>query len=372
MSAMVPIPARRAVFGEAPRLNAVRTLIALVVAFGYASTMPLGPAHQETLTHFGYGPSWLGVQLLFLFSGALAMRSLEAGRAGWAYLRSRIWRNLPLLIAMTVASIAILFPLFGTPADSGFPLFKRLASYIALTVSCIEPGKPLPGLMDGAKYMCLVQGAIWTLRYGAILHILTAIASKLKLFKSGALMAASTVLTTLIYIGVTRYAVSHDLQNLTAPISGLRLAYPFMIGMCVWRFRARLPQNGFKRICLAVALISLTGFQYTVFPWTPATEVTLTLFWAYLAWLMAFSSTKSLNILNGWPHLALGVYLANWPVSQALLLMNPDLTPQSLPLFSLPITLMIAIVTHFALTGRINAFFKKRLSAKVAVETASS
>ena len=71
-------------------LNAIRILIVLMIGFGYASTMPIGPGSAEWGRHLSYDPSWFGLQILFFLSGLMAWRSLSEGRTGWTYLRSLV------------------------------------------------------------------------------------------------------------------------------------------------------------------------------------------------------------------------------------------------------------------------------------------
>ena len=80
---------------ELSKLNFIRIIIVMMIAFGYASTMPLGPlletgeARPEMFQMLGYDPSWVGISLLFFFSGILALRSLWSHGSSIRYLESK-------------------------------------------------------------------------------------------------------------------------------------------------------------------------------------------------------------------------------------------------------------------------------------------
>ncbi len=351
------------------RLNSVRLLIVLIIAFGYASTMSLGPAARELGLLFGYDPSWIGIQLLFFFSGALAYRSLLNGRNGLAYLKSRFWRVFPLLLAITLTTILVIYPMLGKPM-SGVADILALVKYAFLTLTCLDPGRVLPGLMDDAVYMCLIQGAIWTLRWGLLLHIAVVIASRFKGFTHPKFLLWAALISTAAYAFITFITIGFEVSYLRAQHTGLRLGYIFLIGMTVWAYRNRLPQHWFTRLAIGASLFGFAAFNYIFLRWTPLIEITLTLSLAYSAWLAATSVTSKLAFLENWPHLAIGLYLINWPTSQVLLHQFPDLDRWTLPAASLPLSLLLAILSHWALTGRINKFIQRNLTRKVPVQTA--
>ena len=355
--------------GVISHLNAVRLFIVLAIALGYASTMPLGPNEQETIQIFGYEPSWIGIQLLFFFSGALAYRSLLLGRSGLDYLKSRLLRVFPLLLAMTLTTVLVIYPILGKPLSSPDD-FLALGKYVFLTITCLDPGRPLPGLLDDALYMCLIQGAIWTLRWGLFLHVLVVIAARFETLMKPRVILFAGLSSMLAYAALAFTAVQFQIEALRTPLVGLRLGYIFLLGMAIWAYRNQLPQRGWVQLAIGGGLLAFAAVHYFALPWTSFIEITLTLSAAYGAWLAATSVTPKLKFLSNWPHLALGFYLINWPTAQVLLHEFPQLDRWTLPAISLPITFAITVLSYWALTGRINRWAHKRLSREVAVKTA--
>lgn len=339
------------------RLNAVRIFIVLMIAFGYASTMPIGPGHPELLAHLGHDPSWVGIQLLFFFSGYLALRSARRHGSANTYLWSRIIRNIPLLAVFTLIAVIIIYPIVGITEDSPIALTKKLAFYFFETVSCTDPGRTLPGLLDNAKYMCLIQGAIWTFKWGMIAHIATSIGMRLGLLNKNWLILLATAAIMFAHFVAAYILAKQNPDGLGTPALALRLAYPFMIGMCFYAFEDKLPKDSLSRIVLLALLISTALFQYAYMQWTPLIEIQLTLSWAYALFLIATSRTEKLAFLNNWPNLALGLYLANWPVSQMWVLFVPDITSWGLISVALPTTVIIASLGYWLVSRPLNIRF---------------
>ncbi len=353
-----------------PRLNAIRLIVVLAIAFGYASTMPVGPNNHEAGSLFGYEPSWIGIQVLFFLSGALAYRSIEAGRTGIDYLKSRILRVFPLLLAITLITVFVIYPLLGKPLSSAED-YLALAKYFFLTVSCLDPGRELPGLLDDSLYACLIQGGIWTLRWGLLLHIGVLIAARFKFFIQPRVILIAGLTALLIYAVWVFAAAKLHLSVTVAPLVGLHFSYTFLLGMSLWAYRNHLPRSEAVRFAIAAGLFGFAALNYLALPWTSFIEIFLTLSFGYTAWLLATSESPKLAVLDGWPHLALGLYLINWPTTQVLLHTFPTLNDTTLPMVSLPVSLVLTLLTHWTYSGRVNRAIEDKLLRKVPVQATS-
>lgn len=349
-----------------PSLNAVRVLTALIVAMGYASTMPLGGDAHEIGSHFGYEPSWIGVQILFLFSGALALRSLDAGRSGWAYLRSRFFTTAPVLIAVTLATVLVIYPLCAAPQDASFDTAIGLVKYFVLTVTALDPGRPLPGLLDSAPYACLIQGAIWTLRWGLLFHFCAALVGRFAVLRSPRLLATAALSAVISYVSITYLAVKQDWQSLIHIVTGMRLLYPFLIGMALWAYKDRLPQSKGWIAALCLGPIILAGLKYHQGPWSPLIEIGLIASWGFAAWTLALSARMKAWFTHSFAgrnwHITPAIYMVNWPVAQIILMNKPDISAAMLSVLTVGVSLALAVLLHAGLTGR--------LSRQIAVQTA--
>lgn len=330
------------------RLNAVRLFVVLLITVGYASTMPQGPSYAEIFNVFGYDPSWFGIQLLFFISGLLAMRSVENGRTGLAYLSSRFWRNIPLLAVITILTLVILIPFFGTFDGSATQVMSALAKYLALTVSCVDPGVPLEGLFDDARYMCLVQGGLWTLRYGVILHIGISLAGRFEIMRRKKFVLIITIMAVMAYL-MASYVISvKSLNALATPLTGLRLCYAFLIGMSAWLYRTELSNFGAKLWILPPLFVGIAAVNYLL-PWTSIIEVSLTMAWISLCFFALFVKMKTspfLQMVEKCPDLTLIILLVNWPICQVILQFRDEWSILPFIGYSTALTLTISFVIH--------------------------
>lgn len=349
------------------RLNAVRTIIVLIIAIGYASTMSPLSGKYEVLRHLGYDPSWFGLQILFCLSGYLAVRSLTRHGSSLRYLSSRVLRNGPLLVAYTLAAVTVLYPIFCKTDASLAEETVKLTSYFFKTVLCIDPGARLPGLLDDAKYMCLIQGAIWTFRWGALAHIAMAIGWRFNILKSKYVLLALAVSSTVFYGVAGYFAAKNGLESTFPAFAGIRLAYAFLAGTALYGWQDKLPKTGLKKAGMLVGLLSFAAVQYAYLPWTPAIEITGTLFWTYLAIVIIQTPMRVTAWMNNWPNIVLGLYLGNWGVSQTLLLMYPELHGWPLIGASVIVTTLIAAAAHAAISGHINRWAATALRREVTI-----
>lgn len=333
------------------RLNAVRILIVLLIAIGYASTMPVGPGNPEMLAHLGYDPSWIGIQVLFFISGYLAVRSARKHGSAMRYLRSRFIRNIPLLAVFTFIAAFIIYPFFGSMDGSVWATSGKLLKYFFTTVTCLNPGQPLPGLLDDAIYACIIQGAAWTFKWGMIAHLVVAFGIVLNLHTRNRVILTLTVFAFAVHFVLAYIQAKIGIDWLGAPNLAFRLAYPFLLGMTFFGWSDRLPKTIAGKTATLLALSSSAALWYYLLPWTPAIEMLSTMFWSYAAYLMLTSNGAWLKGLENWPNLALALYLANWPVSQLLMMGYPDLTPLALVSLAVPISGFVAIIAHTIISG---------------------
>ena len=347
-------------------LGPVRMLVITMIAFGYASTMPRGPETAEYFNMFGYDPSWYGIQIIFMMSGFLALRSLQRHGSAVKFLISRAGRNLPALAVFTGLVILVLFPLFAVPLSGEETRFGQHIHYLIKVLTCANPSELTPGLLDNALYMCVIQGGIWTFRWGMIAFATTAVLWRVGGLKDRRILVLLTLGITMLYAAIVIYAVrnpdiSHG-QILEYSRVGLRLGWIYLVGMCMYAFKESISRS----LAVPFGLLSLAGIQFIFLPWTPFIEICATLGLGYLAYLAMTSRINLPASLRRLPDLSLGLYIYNWPAAQITLLLMPSLTPYPLFAVSFPVTIFLSYITWFAVSRKINFSLTKRLSPQSA------
>lgn len=322
------------------RLNAVRLMVVGFIGVGYASTMSVGPQAREWLNTFGYDPSLFGMQVLFFLSGWLAWRSLSMGRSPLAFIRSRATRTLPWLAFYTVIVAAILYPALCDPAAPNVKDVGALILYVVKTVTLIDPGQPMLGALDNALYACLLQGAVWSLRWGAI-----AFAGLLVAYAIGIrhryLYLALFVVTICAHIAVNAWTDQTGSDSLFPIIPGLRLAFPFLLGIAAYQWKDRLPTHAFGWVLIAVAALGGASLHYYGLQWSYVIEIMAMIGWSALTMALLHSRPRW---LTNWPNLVLPFLLGVWPTTQVILIAFPDITVPALISASVGTAFALAVV----------------------------
>jgi peptidoglycan/LPS O-acetylase OafA/YrhL len=326
------------------RLNAVRMIVVSFISVGYASTMAIGPHAREWLNLFGYDPSLFGLQVLFFLSGWLAWRSLSQGRRLRAFILSRATRTLPWLALYTLIVTAILYPFLYDPAAPTIKTGAQLALYFIETVTLINPGDAMPGALESAHYAGLLQGSIWSLQWGAI-----AFAGLLGAYLIGlrhrliylSLFAAAVC----AHVGVNAWSDSTGSDLLFPLIPGLRLAFPFLLGIVAYGWRDRLPARSSGWLLIALITLGAASIHYYGLRWSYAIEITAMTGWCALA--MAGLHSRG-RWLQHWPNLALPVFLGVWPTAQTVYALAPGISVPALVAVSLSLAVGLA-ATFYAL-----------------------
>jgi len=319
-------------------LGPVRMTIIAVIAFGYASTMPLGPDNPEYLRMFGYDPSWFGITLIFMIFGWLAMKSLDRHGSVAKFLGSRFVRNMPILVLFAAFVPLVLFPVFGLPPEPGTSRLSQHLGYFLKVVSCVDPGALTPGLLDNALYMCIIQGGLWTFRWGMIAFVATAALWAIGGLQNRRNLLLLTALAGGLYVGLADRDSRGYQSLLDFALTASRLGLFYLVGMTAYAYREKLGRN----LRIPTILLGATFFEYYFLPWTPLIEVTATIALGYLTYYGITAAKGMPNWLKKTPDLSLGLYVINWPMAQIVLLNIPGISPLGLFAVSFPLTILLS------------------------------
>lgn len=308
------------------RLNAVRLIVVGFIGLGYASTMAVGPQAKEWLNTFGYDPSLFGLQVLFFISGWLAWRSLARGQSARAFILSRAKRTLPWLALYTFIVAAILYPVLCETGAVNTKSTLQLSLYFIDTVTLIDPGQRMPGALDNALYMCLLQGAVWSLRWGAIAFI-GLLAAFFIGMRDRRWYLGLFGMAALVHVGVNAWTDQTGSDLLKPIIPGLRLAVPFLLGVTTYAWKDRLPSTSRGWGIISAAALTAAIIHYYGFRWSYAIEILAMTGWCALAMAMLHSRQTR---LENWPNLVLPIFLGVWPAAQVWLAAVPNISVPAL------------------------------------------
>ena len=337
----------------------VQLVVVLMVTLGHLSTLPLGPSYPEIFHLFGYDPSWIGINVLFIMSGYMTLRSLRRSKSSIEVLKSRGLRIFPYLAVYTLLVIFLVYPLVGKPMDSLSETVRVLSLYALGIISCLNSGEPLPGLLDDAIYDCIIQGTIWTFRWGLLAYICSAILYPTRALNGRAKPLALS-LAAIISYAVLHSAVVYNLGSIPDKIlPPARLVSMFFVGMGFYAYRKSLITYRNAAVIFVTLLI-----QFYRLPWSPFIEICISAFWAILAFrLMRGIKTVWPQNLNGLP---IAVFIFHWPIGQLLLLQLPNISSLHLMGLGLTVTLVFCCALSLAvnnLTGKIQTKAMTKIQA---------
>ena len=329
-------------------LAALRIIIVLIIGLGYASTMGIGGDQPEWGRLWGYDPSRYGMQILFILSGFLAARSMAQGRSIKQFFGSRMRSLWPALIAATLVSVCVIYPLMCAPDAAVRMSILDLVTYSLKTIFLIDPGMRMPGLMDDAKYMCLLQGAIWTLQWGLILHIGFLLGWLFRVLRSRRFTLLVSICATALYVAVIDTGVADpDFAKKFEPIvPGLRLGYAYLIGVTFFQWQSHLKLNLTRILIISGLITGVTSVFFMTMPWTSGIEVMGVFVWLSLGLSFLYASPPSLKKC---PRLAPMLYVSIWPAAQIIVALMPDLSQFDVIKFSALLTLFCAGLMYILL-----------------------
>lgn len=318
--------------GRDNNFNLIRMLAAFGVMVSHAYPLALGTDTMEPFEVFLKGDN-LGRACVFAFfaiSGFFITKSFYFKKSLGAYVKARVLRLFPALVVM-VAIVAVLGGVFITVDPDYWNIAPKYAVWVISFQALVFTGGPsLPGMFTENPLPNAVNGSLWTLRYEVLCYIAVGVAGLLGIFNRPKLFLGLALAFVALYIVIPMYTGRPVITTM------LYLGVPFIIGAGFFVFRDHLPLS----IWIALALSVLVVLLRPTFLFTPMFMLALS-YWVFFLGYANWSPLKQYNRLGDYSY---GFYIYAFPVQQ-LGSMLGFTTPLSNILFSLPITLVLAMAS---------------------------
>jgi len=110
---------------------------------------------------------------------------------------------------------------------------------------------------DDAKYMCLLQGAIWTLRIGLILHLGFLIGWMTRILQNRYFVLALSVTAIAAYVTLVDTAVKIPEfgEKIGDALLAFRLGYAYLAGVAIFMWQDKLRLNGRRIIFSTLSVL---------------------------------------------------------------------------------------------------------------------
>lgn len=325
--------------GRDNNFNLIRMIAASGVLVSHAFPIALGAgARQPFEAATGYTLGWISVAVFFAISGFLITRSFDRKSRIESWISARIARLFPALVVVTLLTAMLYGPVFTTLSTADYFSAPATYTYVPRNVTLVSLQFDLPGVFADHPYPRAINGSLWTLVhevacYGGVFlaGVMGALASRRFFLVLCALYLAAYVVTGLPLVA----------EQLPGKLAAFRiLSFPFAIGMAlyVWRERVRLSWM------VAAALAALAA----VLRPTPLFEPVFIFAVAYTTFVLAYLPGGFLRRYNELGDYSYGMYVYAFPMQQAAIALAGPMTPLENMALAFPVTLLLAIVSWYA------------------------
>jgi len=324
--------------GRDNNFNLIRFLAALAVIVSHATLLSTGNGKIEPLRQAtGYALGDHAVNVFFVLSGFLVAKSLLTRRDLIAYATARMTRVLPGLFVAALVTAFIIGPIATTMSLTEYFSSVRVWAYAPL-VSALAPDPlniTLPGVFTTTPFPDIVNGPLWTIRYEVMAYVALLLLALVGVFATKIRFIAFFIVATFALL--TWQVVDPFHTGPTALDHLARLGFSFLLGTAAYRLADHLRLSFLVVVLLAIITWLLAD--------TPFYRGVLYVFTA--AAVLWFAQTpagpiRKFNLLGDYSY---GLYIYGWPVAQALITQNPDLSPTMLLLLGAPVSLGLAVLS---------------------------
>lgn len=318
--------------------DVLRLVAASAVVLSHSFLVIQGDDSREPLNILSHNQATIGrvsVLVFFVVSGYLITQSWERSPNVWRFLRARVLRIFPALLAVTLLCAFVLGPLV-TDLPVG-KYFSNSGPYVYITNTlALYPFLPtLPGVFTSTPDESLVNQPLWTLRFEFTFYLIVAILGITRLLNAW-------VICILMVFSVLILAVTHNIDPRLA--GGLDFFKHFGAGMILYLVRDRLP----IRAWLAV----LCGFVLVVSLFTGGFNIIFSVFGAYLVFWYAFTRDVRHMPAARFGDLSYGIYIFAWPIQQVLISNFPRMSWGENATLALVITIPLAYTSWHLIEKR--------------------
>ena len=354
-----PEPASNVLESAPPGTNAhrsngfdlLRLIAAITVIYGHAFIVAGSEDEPGVL---GNKAATLAVKVFFLTSGFLITQSWMADPRILAFAMRRVLRIMPALICAVLLTTFVLGPIFSTLSPGAYLTNGSTWNY--LWNIALYPMYSLPGVFDSNRYPVAVNGSLWTIPVEVFMYLTVPFLVWRNPKISSLGLAIVTVLMSVLgiyyvrMVGLNPPVVIYGNSVLTA----LEVSPYFLIGS-LW---AVLGLQRFSRPYLSVVLLVVAAAALYLYVLGEVILMVLLPF-AVISVGMLHIPYVDKPLAKG--DYSYGIYLYGFPVQQACEAASGNrMTPMQNFWISLPIVLILAVLSWFIIERKALSFKPKR------------
>jgi len=327
---------------ERNNFNMLRLIAASLVILSHGVELPTGLAARDwMLQATGRSFAWYGVNIFFVISGYLVYLSWQRRPSLAAFVWARFLRIMPGLFCMLVVSVLILGAAFSSLAFFDFLTHPQTRIYFFGSLSIVFVKYELPGVFTHNP-LSAVNGSLWTLRYEILCYAGVALMGIAHLLadkrKSAWILTFCVAVEVCILVGFELIGLDRDGSRLGMLYELARLGMCFHLGGLYARFDERIR----LRLDVLAGAVVATVLSIGTPLFVPVANITI----AYAAfWFALVPSGRWIAWMRNAPDYSYGTYIYAFPVQQALIAAIPGVSPVTVILGGLGVTLLFAALS---------------------------
>jgi peptidoglycan/LPS O-acetylase OafA/YrhL len=321
--------------------NLIRFILAICVIFCHNIELLDGNRNNEIFTVFFKTNLSLGsfaVNLFFLISGYLIVKSWDKNENAWSFLSNRILRIYPGFIVASIISCFVI----GALADNThyFEQFKYKYFIFNLLVLKI----PITPKIFKASHYPYINGAMWTINNEFICYLLVLVLGILSFVKNkiGWIVFFTTFFSAIFLVNLFHVKIINNfLSNyFVADFFDVKLIFSFFIGGTYYLFGKNFLNR--KSIFIVSTVLMFIFLFKNLF-----IDYTIPLFVGYIVLSIAESTIPLLSEFNTLPDISYGVYLYGWPITKFLIYSQPKINYWLLNVESLILAILLGLFSWY-------------------------
>lgn len=316
--------------GRDNNLNLLRMLAATGVLVSHAWPVTTGDIHDQPLVTLlgGIDLGMVCVAIFFVISGYLIAQSYDRDPKLAHFWIARALRIFPSLLVVLLLTSFVLAPMITVATVDA--VLRAAPEYIIRNFTLFSLQQTLPGVFSDNPVGRPTNIPLWTLSHELTCYFLVMLLGLAGLLKRPWLM---------LLVWVT-FLVAYTLTLYFEPIPRLvalaKLAFPFMIGVLFYVWRARLALSW--TIGLLLAALAMAAHGTLLFPEIFFTALA---YWVFLVGYLPRGVIRHYNRLGDYSY---GIYIFAFPIQQLMVYLGIK-TPVMNILLSFPLALACAILS---------------------------
>jgi peptidoglycan/LPS O-acetylase OafA/YrhL len=324
--------------------NLLRIFAASAVLVSHAYPISTGPGTPEPLDRvLGMSLGTLAVLSFFAISGYFISQSFHNRRSVVEFAIARALRIYPGLLTVLLLTVFVLGPVFTKGGLLSYFSDRETLLYVPRNLLLWRLQYELPGVFSDNAYPAAINGSLWTLVYEVGCYAMVVVVGMFGLALNRGRFVGFLLAYAVCYIAA--FPLLRSNYDHLAILRNIHLlSLPFVIGMSLFQFRLQVPLQFPTLVALGAA--SAVSFGS---PWFQELFV---LSWSYGIFYLGFLRYEPLRAYNRLGDYSYGTYIYAFPVEQVIAALYKECTPLFMMTLSLPLTLLLAILSWHCVEKR--------------------